>query len=192
MMKSVRPLLPAAAQSINPRRRPSERWRPGCPEWDDSPQMWFSPEIFVLTLAQAACIVVTGAGVPAWAERFQGRAWVLVLPLSIVVVIGAIAAFPGTADLLTWLALFGVPAGAALAFGWAGRGARPWLALAMPPLLAIAWAWPTPPRPAGGAAADRRFGGDARAPARRGGAAGAAALGGDRDGDRRRDPGLLR
>ena len=37
------------------------------------------------------------------------------LPLSIAVVVGAIAVIPSTADALTWVALILVPAGAALA-----------------------------------------------------------------------------
>jgi hypothetical protein len=49
---------------------------------------------------------------------------------------------PSTADLLTWLALLLVPLGAALALAWAARGARPWLAAAVVPLVAIALAAP--------------------------------------------------
>jgi hypothetical protein len=104
--------------------------------------MWFSANLLVLSLAQAACMALPRAGLPAWLERFRGRWWALVLPLSIVVVIGAIAAAPSTADLLTWVALIGVPLGGALALGWAAHGARPWLAVIAAPLLAIAWARP--------------------------------------------------
>lgn len=104
--------------------------------------MWFSADSFVLTLAQAACIVLPAAGLPAWARRFRAPAWALVVPLSLVIVVGAIAALPGTADLLTWIALIGVPTGCALALGWAGRGSRPWLAVLAAPLLALAWATP--------------------------------------------------
>lgn len=82
------------------------------------------------------------AGVPAWLERFRTRAWALVLPLSIAVVIAAIALVPSTANVLTWVALLLVPPGCALAFGWAARGARPWLAALAAPLLALAWALP--------------------------------------------------
>jgi hypothetical protein len=104
--------------------------------------MWFSSATLVLTVAQAGCIALAAAGLPRWAERFRGPAWALVLPLSIAVVVGAIAAVPSTADALTWVALILVPIGGALAFGWAMRGARPWLAALALPLLAIAWALP--------------------------------------------------
>jgi hypothetical protein len=102
--------------------------------------MWFSADTFVLLLAQAACIAAPAAGVPRWAERFTSRGWALVAPVSIALVIGAIAVIPSTAQLLTWVALILVPLGAALAFGWAAHGARPPLALLAIPLLALAWA----------------------------------------------------
>jgi hypothetical protein len=91
---------------------------------------------------QSACVALPAAGLPAWAQRFRTRAWALVLPLSIAVVVGAIAAIPMTADLLTWVALLLVPPGCALALGWAAHGARPWLAVAAVPLLALAWTLP--------------------------------------------------
>jgi hypothetical protein len=103
--------------------------------------MWFEPDNMVLTLAQAAAIALPAAGLPLWTRRFRTGAWALVLPLSIVVVVVAIAAIPTTADVLTWVALLLVPPGCALALGWAVRGARPWLALLAPPLLMIAWAF---------------------------------------------------
>jgi len=62
-----------------------------------------------------------------------------VLPLSIAVVVAAIAVLPGTADLLTLVALVLVPIGGALALGWAARGARPWLAGLAVPLFVLAW-----------------------------------------------------
>jgi hypothetical protein len=73
-------------------------------------------------------------------SRLQGRWWALVLPLSIVVVIGAIALDSASARFLTWLALIAVPPLAAIALGWIVHGARPWLALAAIPLFAVAWA----------------------------------------------------
>jgi hypothetical protein len=73
-------------------------------------------------------------------ERLQGRWWSLVLPLSIVVVIGGIALEPASANFLTWLALIAVPPLAAIALGWIVHGARPWFALAAIPLFAVAWA----------------------------------------------------
>jgi len=74
--------------------------------------------------------------------RLSSRWWALILPGSIVVVIAGIAAFPGLADALTYLALVGVPLLAALALAWAIRGARARLALLAAPLFAIAWAIP--------------------------------------------------
>ena len=104
--------------------------------------MWFSSATLGLTVAQAGCIALAAAGLPRWADRFRGPAWALMLPLSIAVVVGAIAAIPSTADALTWVAVLLVPIGGALAFGWAMRGARPWLAALALPLLALAWALP--------------------------------------------------
>jgi hypothetical protein len=113
-----------------------------CPGRPKEPDVWFSSDNMALTVAQAACIALPGAGLPVWAARFRAGAWALVLPLSIGVVVGAIAVVPTTADLLTWIALILVPAGAALGLGWAARGARPWLALGAAPLLVLAWRMP--------------------------------------------------
>jgi hypothetical protein len=77
------------------------------------------------------------------AERLRGPAWALVPIGSIVVVIFAIRYVNSTATGLTYLALVAVPPLAALALGWAMRGARPWLALAVVPLFALAWAIPS-------------------------------------------------
>ena len=104
--------------------------------------MWFSADNLALTTAQAACVALPAAGLPAWALRFRTGAWAVVLPLSIAVVVGAIALLPSTADVLTWVALLLVPPGCALALGWAAHGARPWLAPLAAPLLALAWALP--------------------------------------------------
>src|SRR5436190_4937328 len=106
------------------------------------PPMWFEPDNMVLTVAQAAAIALPAAGLPLWTRRFRTGAWALVMPLSIVVVVVAIAAIPTTADVLTWVALLLVPPGCALALGWAARGARPWLGVLAAPLLALAWAAP--------------------------------------------------
>ncbi len=103
--------------------------------------MWFSADSFALTAAQAACVALPAAGLPAWTSRLRGRWWAVVLPLSIAVVIATIALVPSTADVLTWVALLLVPPGCALALGWAARGARPWLAALAAPLLALAWAY---------------------------------------------------
>jgi hypothetical protein len=73
-------------------------------------------------------------------ERLRTRWWALLPPLSIVVVIGAIALDSASADFLTYLALVAVPPLAALAAGGLARGGRPPLALAVIPLFALAWA----------------------------------------------------
>src|SRR4051794_14153845 len=101
--------------------------------------VWFSGDNFALNVAQAACVALPAAGLPPWLERYRTRAWALVLPLSIAVVVAAIAVLPGTADLLTLVALVLVPIGGALALGWAARGARPWLAGLAVPLFVLAW-----------------------------------------------------
>ncbi len=102
--------------------------------------MFFSSDNLALVAVQAACIAAPGAGLPAWAQRFRTPAWALVLPLSIALVVAAIELAPSTADVLTWVALILVPAGCALALGWAARGARPGLAVLAAVLLALAWA----------------------------------------------------
>lgn len=72
--------------------------------------------------------------------RLRGRGWALVPLGSIVAVVVAIRAANATADGLTWLALVAVPPLAACALGFAMHGARPWLALLVAPLFALAWA----------------------------------------------------
>src|SRR3954462_8500795 len=99
----------------------------------------YSLENTVLIASQAACVGLTGAGGPRWLERLRGTWWVLVLPGSIAVVIGAIALAPGTADALTWRPLPAPPPLAPAGLGWAMRGAWPPLALLAVPLLILAW-----------------------------------------------------
>ena len=93
----------------------------------------------VLLGTQGLLVALPGAGVPAWIRARATARWALVLPLSIAVVVGAIAVLPNVADVLTWVALILVPPGAALALGWAMRGARPPLAVLAAPLLVVAW-----------------------------------------------------
>jgi len=99
---------------------------------------------FLIT-AQAVLVAITGAGIPRWLDRLKGPAWALILPLSIAIVVAAIEAIPDVANGLTWFALIMVPVGAALALGWAMRGARPWLAILTVPLFVLAWHWQTVP-----------------------------------------------
>jgi hypothetical protein len=93
----------------------------------------------VLLGTQGLLVALPGAGVPAWIRARATARWALVLPLSIAVVVGAIALLPDVADVLTWVALILVPPGAALALGWAMHGARPALAVLAAPLLVVAW-----------------------------------------------------
>ncbi|WP_036726279.1 hypothetical protein [Patulibacter minatonensis] len=92
----------------------------------------------VLVAVQALLVALPAAGLPAFAHRFAGRAWSLVLPLSIAVVVGVLAVLPGAAVGLTWLALIATPPLAAAAVGWGARGARPWLAVLAVPALVVA------------------------------------------------------
>jgi hypothetical protein len=103
----------------------------------------FAAHNAVLLGSQAALVGLTAAGIPAWLARYATARWALILPLSIAVVVGAIALLPDVADVLTWVALVLVPPGAALALGWAMRGARPALAILAVPLLVLAWGWQT-------------------------------------------------
>jgi hypothetical protein len=107
--------------------------------------MWFDLDTFVLDSAQALCVALPAAGIPAFLLRLGGRGWALVAPVSVVLSVAAIGAATASADVLTWVALVLVPPGCALALGWAAHGARPWLALAVVPLLAAALAVPDDP-----------------------------------------------
>jgi hypothetical protein len=99
---------------------------------------WLS--IAVLSLVQAALVAAPRAPHPELVRRLHSRWWALVLPLSIVVVVAAIALESASASFLTYLALVAVPPLAAAALAWLIRGARRGLAAAVLPLFAIAWA----------------------------------------------------
>jgi len=99
---------------------------------------WLS--IGVLSLVQAALVAAPKPPLPILLDRLQSRWWALVLPLSIVVAIAAIALDSASARFLTYLALVAVPPLAAVALAWLVRGGRPPLALAVPLLFALAWA----------------------------------------------------
>ena len=98
---------------------------------------WLS--ISLLGLLQAALVAL-----PRPRERFgwmpESPWWALVPAGSIAVVVSAVEAEPGAADLLTWLALLTVPPLAAFALGDLLHGSRPWWALLAIPLFAVAWA----------------------------------------------------
>jgi hypothetical protein len=92
-------------------------------------------------LALQAAVVAAPRPVerPVWMERFRGRGWALVPIGSIIVVVFAIRYVSDTATGLTWLALIAVPILAAVALGWAMRGARAPLAVLAIPLFLLAW-----------------------------------------------------
>jgi hypothetical protein len=107
--------------------------------------MYFELDTLVLDAAQAVCVALPAAGIPAFLLRLTGRGWALIAPLSVVLSVAAIGVATASADVLTWIALLLVPLGCALALGWAAHGARPWLALAIVPLLAASLAAPDDP-----------------------------------------------
>jgi hypothetical protein len=99
---------------------------------------WLS--IGCLSLVQAALVAAPrGFRLPAL-EALRNRWLALVPPLSIALVIGAVALDSASATFLTYLALVAVPPLAAVALAALVYGARPSLALLAPPLFAIAWA----------------------------------------------------
>jgi hypothetical protein len=107
--------------------------------------VYFDLDTVVLDAAQAVCIALPAAGVPAVLLRLSGRGWALLAPLSLLGTIIAIQLAPDSADVLTWVALVLVPPGCALGLGWAIHGARPWMALLTVPLLIAAFAGPEDP-----------------------------------------------
>jgi hypothetical protein len=101
----------------------------------------FALSIGVLSLVQAALVAAPRpAAAPPLLARLRNRSWALLPPLSIAVVVGAIALDSASAHFLTYLALLTVPPLAALALAAAVRGSRPPLALLVVPLFALAWA----------------------------------------------------
>ena len=99
---------------------------------------WLS--IGVLSLVQALLVAAPKPPPTDLLDRLQSRWWALVLPLSIVAVISAIALDSASARFLTYLALVAVPPLAAAALAWLIRGGRPQPALLVPALFVIAWA----------------------------------------------------
>ncbi len=100
----------------------------------------FALSISVLSLVQAGLVAAPRAASAPLLAGFRNRWWALVPPLSIAVVIAAVALDSATAHFLTYLALVAVPPLAALALAAIVRGGRPWLAWVIVPLFALAWA----------------------------------------------------
>jgi hypothetical protein len=99
---------------------------------------WIS--IGFLSLVQAALVAAPKAARSEPLARLASRWWALVLPLSLGLVVAAIALESTVAHFLTYLALIAVPPLAAAALAWLIRGSQPPLALAVVPLFALAWA----------------------------------------------------
>jgi hypothetical protein len=100
---------------------------------------WIS--IALLSLAQGAVVALPRAPSSRRLAFLRGRRWAVVPPLSVIAfVLIARAAEHASAQGLTYLALGAVPPLAALALGWLAYGARPWRALLVAPLFALAWA----------------------------------------------------
>jgi hypothetical protein len=100
----------------------------------------FALSIGVLSLVQAALVAAPRAAVNPLLNRLRNNWWALVPPLSVVVVVAAVALDSASARALTYLALVAVPPLAAMALAWILHGGRPPLALAVVPLFALAWA----------------------------------------------------
>jgi hypothetical protein len=99
----------------------------------------FPVSIAILSLLQAALVALPRALPARWAESLRSPWWAAIPAGSIVVVIGVVEIAPGSAKVLTYLALIACPLLAAVALGWLIRGARPAWALAALPLFALAW-----------------------------------------------------
>ncbi|HKT83647.1 MAG TPA: hypothetical protein VJQ84_07400, partial [Solirubrobacterales bacterium] len=80
--------------------------------------MPFWASISILGLVQAALVALpVPRSRPAWIERLRSPWWAVIPALSIVVVLAAIEVSPSSADVLTYIALVGVPPLAAFALG---------------------------------------------------------------------------
>jgi hypothetical protein len=99
----------------------------------------FALSIAALSLVQAALVAASRPAFMPLLARLRRRSWALVLPLSIALVVAAIALESAVAHFLTYLALIAVPPLAALALAAVMRGGRPPLALLVIPLFALAW-----------------------------------------------------
>lgn len=102
--------------------------------------MSFAVSISILGLVQAALVALPVWRPLSWFERLRSRWWALIPALSIVAIVGMIELDSGSASALAWLALVAVPPLAALALAMLVRGSRPRWALAVLPLLVLAWA----------------------------------------------------
>ena len=68
--------------------------------------MWFQLDNASLDAAQALCVALPAAGLPAALARLRGRGWALIAPLSIFVSVAVIALWSASAEVLAWNQLF--------------------------------------------------------------------------------------
>jgi hypothetical protein len=99
----------------------------------------FALSYAVLCAAQGATVALPAPERFPWLARLTSRWWASIPLLAIVGTVVGVGSDASTADVLTWLALVSTPPLAALALGYAMRGARPALALLAVPLYAAAW-----------------------------------------------------
>jgi hypothetical protein len=100
----------------------------------------FAISICVLSLVQATLVALPADRRLPALERLRSGWWALLPVGSVVGFVVAARALSGVADGLTYLALVAVPPLAALALGWAARGARARNAVVVLGLFALAWA----------------------------------------------------
>jgi hypothetical protein len=99
----------------------------------------FAISYAALCAAQGGIVAVPAPERFPWLARLTSRWWALLPVAAIVGTVAAVGAAAGSADVLTWLALLTTPPLAAIALGYAMRGARPALALLVVPLCGLAW-----------------------------------------------------
>jgi hypothetical protein len=99
----------------------------------------FTASYAVLCLAQGAAVVAPGAGRFPALSRLGSPWWAAIPAAAIVGTVLAVGSTAEAADALTYLALVTTPPLAAMALGYAGHGARPWLALLAVPASVAAW-----------------------------------------------------
>jgi hypothetical protein len=99
----------------------------------------FAASYAALCLVQGATVAAPGTGRFRALTRLRSPWWALAPLAAIVATVLGIRAAAGTADALTYLALLTTPPLAAIALGYAARGARPALSVLVVPAFAAAW-----------------------------------------------------
>lgn len=100
----------------------------------------FAISIAVLSVVQAALIALPSSPGGVLPPGLRSSWWAILPPASIAIVIAVVAADSGSARAISYLALVAVPPLAAWALVGPVRGGRPWFAVAVLPLFALAWA----------------------------------------------------